>query len=300
MSRSPRIAIVGATGQVARALAIASRARGNEAVAGGRPDVDVACSDSIDRFLAAAAADVVVNAAAYTAVDKAESEPALATAVNAVGAGHVAAACARRNLPLVHISTDYVFDGCKGQPYVDTDPVRPLGVYGRSKADGEDEVRTRLERHVIVRTSWVYSALGSNFLLTMLRLAAERDEVRVVADQWGSPTYAVDLAHAILDIAGHITRSSIADEAWGTYHLTGSGETTWHGFAEAIFAEAARYALRTPRLTAITTAEYPSAARRPAYSVLANDKIIGRFAISLADWRDGTRRCVAEIIKNRT
>lgn len=300
MSRSPRIAIIGATGQVARALATASLSRGIDAVTGGRPDLDLTRPGSIDEFLATTRADVVVNAAAYTAVDKAESEPALASAINAVGAGHVAAACARRGIPLLHISTDYVFDGAKALPYLETDPVRPLGVYGRSKAEGEAAVRAHLDRHIIIRTSWVYSSLASNFLLTMLRLGAERDEVRVVADQWGSPTNADDLADAILDLEERISGAPAADDAWGTYHLTGSGATTWHGFAEEIFAEVARRGLRTPRLAAITTAEYPTAALRPPYSVLDNGKITGRFAISLADWRDGTRRCMAKIIENRS
>lgn len=295
MSNHPRIAVIGASGQLATALLVRAAARGVEAAARGRPHLDVASDASVGLFLDAFGADVVVNAAAYTAVDKAEGERAAAFAVNAEGSASIASACASRQLPLVHVSTDYVFDGAKRAPYVETDPIAPLGIYGASKAEGERLIRAALARHVILRTSWVYGARGSNFLRTMLRLAGERDEVRVVADQHGSPTLADDLADAILDIAPRLADTAAADQVWGTYHLTGSGATTWHDFAAAIFAQANSHGIRVPRLVPITTAEYPTPALRPAYSILDNTKARDVLAVALPDWRDGVRRTLAEI-----
>lgn len=300
MSKHPRIAVIGSTGQVARALVARAAARDIALEARGRPDLDITSRASIDEFLGASSPDIVVNAAAYTAVDKAESDATAAFAVNAAGSANIAAACAAAGVPLVHISTDYVFDGSGHTPYVETDATAPLGVYGRSKAEGERLVRAALPRHVILRTSWVYGARGANFLLTMLRLAGERDEVRVVADQHGAPTLADDLADAIIDIAPRLVEAEDASDLWGTWHVTGSGATTWHDFAAVIFAEAARAGMRTPRLVAIGTADYPTPARRPAYSVLDTTRAKATLGIVMPAWQDGVRRTLAEIARQRS
>lgn len=212
-------------------------------------------------------------------MDRAETERDAAWAANCDGAAHIAASCRDMGIPLIHISTDYVFDGTKGGPYREDDPVNPLSVYGASKEAGERAVRDALREHVILRTAWVYSAHGHNFVKTMLRLAAECPALRVVADQTGAPTAAADLAAAIAHIA---TQIGAGNTAWGTYHFTGAGAVTWHGFAEAIFARAERWRGPKPRVEAIATAEYPTPARRPANSVLDCARIGGRSASNRA------------------
>jgi len=226
---------------------------------------------------------IVVNAAAYTAVDRAETERDLAFAVNAGAPGIIARWCAVHNVPLVHYSTDYVFDGTATVPYPVDAPTAPLGVYGASKLAGETAVREAGGRHLIFRTAWVYAAHGTNFLRTMLRLGAERDELRVVADQIGTPTSAALIADITANALQH------PDDPCGTWHLTAAGQTSWHGFAEAIFREAqARELLKTtPTLIPITTADYPTPARRPAYSCLDTGSLQRDFDLTLPDWRDG-------------
>lgn len=289
-----RIAVAGSSGQLARALKAQAAARGLDLVCGGRPEVDLADASRTQAFIDAVRPTLVINAAAYTAVDKAETEQEAAFNVNARGPAVLAALCAGARLPLVHISTDYVFDGSKRSPYVESDRLCPLGVYGASKAAGEAAVRNALAQHIILRTSWVYREDGANFLRTMLRLAESRDDIGVVADQRGSPTYADDLAGAILDLA---PRLALADPStpWGTYHLTNQGDTTWAGFAEAIFAQAATIGRRGARVRPITTAEYPTPARRPAYSVMSNQRITEAFGIQLLPWQDALRRCIAKL-----
>lgn len=289
-----RIAVIGRNGQIAQSLRSLGRARGRYVFCAGRPDLDLAAPDTIASFLERVSPDLVVNAAAYTAVDKAESEPDAAFRVNADGAAHVAVACSRLHVPLVHVSTDFVFDGRKRTPYVETDGVAPLSVYGASKAAGEKAVRAACGRHVILRTSWVYAPFGTNFVRTMLRLGSERAELGVVADQHGTPTDARDIARAILDIAPRLQAATT--DVWGTYHLTGSYETTWHRFAEEIFRQAAARGAKVPRLKAISTAEYPTAARRPAYSVLDNAKFIATFGFALPDWRASLAGCLDELL----
>jgi dTDP-4-dehydrorhamnose reductase len=292
-----RIAIIGRSGQIAQSLRGLGRARGLYVFCAGRPDVDLTSLETIERFLERVSPDLVVNAAAYTAVDKAESEPDAAFRVNGAGAAHVAAACASARVPLVHLSTDFVFDGNKRTPYVETDRVAPISVYGASKAAGEDAVRAACGRHVILRTSWVYAPFGTNFVRTMLRLGAERSELGVVADQRGTPTDARDIARAILDIAPRLKAATT--DVWGTYHLTGSYETTWHKFAEEIFRQAALRGAMVPRLKAISTTDYPTAAKRPAYSVLDNGKFIATFGFALPDWRASLAGCLDELHPNR-
>lgn len=286
------IAILGNSGQVARALVRETAARGLRAMAGGRPRVDIADYHSLATFLYEAQPRIVVNAAAYTAVDKAESEPGEAFRINAEAPARLAALCAAARVPLIHISTDYVFDGQQTQPYVESDTRRPLGVYGASKAAGEDAVRAGCGQHIILRTSWVYSGEGHNFLRTMLRLGAERESLSVVDDQYGAPTSADDLASAILTIVAAIAQAG-PDAPWGTYHLTGAGETTWHGFATEIFRLTAASGAKTPRLLPIPTREYPTPALRPASSRLDNGKIARSFGITLPSWQQSLAETLA-------
>lgn len=293
-----KIAVIGRSGQVAHALRAEGFVRNIDVVLGGRPDVDIIDADSISRFLDHVRPALVVNASAYTAVDQAEIQPEAAFRVNVEGVGQLAGVCERMALPLVHISSDFVFDGSKGQPYVESDPIAPLSVYGATKAAGEAALRQRLAEHVILRTSWVYGAHGSNFVKTMLRLGAERLELGVVDDQRGSPTHARDLAAAILEIAPQLIGPGSAP-LWGTYHLTGSYQVTWHGFAAEIFRQAALRGAKVPRLRAIATAEYPTPARRPAYSVLDNRKFNDAFGIALPDWRASLAACLDELVPVR-
>jgi len=234
---------------------------------------------------------VVVNAAAYTAVDRAEQDVEAAFAANEQAPGMIARWCAAHGVPFVHYSTDYVFDGQGTAPYREDEPTAPLGVYGTSKRDGEDAVRAAGGRHLIFRTAWGYASHGANFLRTMLRVGAERDQLRVVADQVGTPTPAAliaDVTAQVLQHPGHLS---------GTWHLTASGQTSWHGFAEAIFAEALATGVLTkvPTVDAIPSSEYPTPAKRPAWSVLDNRKLQQEFGIVLPSWQDGLKRVMAEI-----
>lgn len=233
---------------------------------------------------------VVVNAAAYTAVDRAEQEADAARRANAEAPGVIARWCAAHGVPLVHYSTDYVFDGNGTAPYREDEPTAPLGVYGSSKRDGEEAVRAAGGRHLIFRTAWVYASHGANFLRTMLRVGAERDQLRVVADQVGTPTPAALIADVTAQALQHPGQLS------GTWHLTASGQTSWHGFAEAIFAEALAIGLlaKVPSVEAITSAEYPTPAKRPAWSVLDNRKLQHDFAIGLPSWQEGLKRVMAQ------
>jgi len=235
--------------------------------------------------------DVVVNAAAYTAVDRAEDDRDAAWRANAEAPGVIARWCAAAGVPLVHYSTDYVFDGQGSRPYREEDATAPLGAYGGSKLDGEQAIRAAGGRHLIFRTAWVYASHSANFLRTMLRVGAERDMLRVVADQVGTPTPAALIADVTAQALQHPGGLS------GTWHLTANGETSWHGFAEAIFAEAvaAGKLARAPKVEAITTAEYPTPAKRPAYSRLDVSKLESDFGIVLPGWQDGLKRVIAEL-----
>jgi dTDP-4-dehydrorhamnose reductase len=276
------VLVFGAGGQVGRELTQRHPPPGFTVVGLGHAEADIADPDIVARAVKQHRPDVIVNAAACTAVDKAESEPERAFAVNEAGPRHLATAAKEAGAVLVHYSTDYVFGGRKASPYFEDDPVAPVSVYGRSKEAGERVIRETAPRHVILRTAWVYAAHGQNFLRTMLRLARERDLVRVVADQHGTPTSAADLADATLAILAQLPN---ANAAFGTFHLTNSGRTTWHGFAEAIFAGLARRGGRAPRLEAITTADYPTPAQRPAMSVLDCAKIERAYGIGLQPWQ---------------
>jgi dTDP-4-dehydrorhamnose reductase len=242
---------------------------------------------------------VVINAAAYTAVDKAEAEPTQASVVNALGAEYVARACAASSIPMIHISSDYVFDGMKGSAYREDDPTGPINAYGRSKLDAERRVAEACEQHLILRTAWVHSPWGENFVKTMLRLAADRPLIRVVDDQIGSPTYAPHLAKIVLAIATRV----VADPQrthWGIYHAVGAGETTWFGFAREVFRLAAEHGLPAAEVVAIATADYPTPARRPANSRLDCDKLRLLFGLELPDWHVGAQDCVARLVDSAT
>lgn len=259
----------------------------------GRAEADFTDPAGIENAVRKAGAlDVVINAAAYTAVDRAEQEEALAYRVNAEATGAMARACAARGVPLIHVSTDYVYDGAKPGPYVESDPTGPLNAYGRTKLAGENLIRDHLPAHVILRTSWVYSARGPNFMTTMLRLGRERDEVRVVDDQYGAPTSARDLAEAIAVIARQI---SSATPQFGTYHYADAGETSWCGFAAEIFRQARLKARAVP----IPAAEYPTPARRPANSRLDAAKISRIFGIHPPAWQASLARVLAGIEETR-
>ena len=262
-----KILVTGITGQVGGALVARPAPEGAEWLPAGRDRLDLSAPGGIASALDTLAPDAVVNPAAYTAVDAAEGDSETAFRVNRDGPAALAAACAARGIPLLHVSTDYVFDGTGTRPYRPDDPVAPLGVYGASKEAGERAIRDAHGDHVILRTAWVYAAEGKNFVNTMLRVGAERDELRVVADQRGTPTPAGDIADAIVTIlAARLAGTAVR----GTFHYTAAGETTWHGLAEAVFRRAARHWGRRPVVHAITTAEYPTPTARPAYSVLDN------------------------------
>jgi dTDP-4-dehydrorhamnose reductase len=287
-----KVLVLGAGGQVGHELCRHSWPTDATLVALARNGLDITRREAVFTTIAGERPDVVVNAAAYTAVDRAESERDAAWAANCAGPGHIAAACREAGIPLIHISTDYVFDGTRSGPYREDDPVNPLGVYGASKEGGERAVREALREHVILRTAWIYSAHGHNFVKTMLRLAGQRPVLRVVADQTGSPTSAADLAGAIALIAQRITDGTAA---WGTYHFAGAGVVTWHGFAEAIFDLARGWRGPPPRVEAITTADYPTPAQRPSNSVLDCSRIGAAFAIEPRPWRSALAEVIEEL-----
>ncbi|MBB3933663.1 dTDP-4-dehydrorhamnose reductase [Kaistia hirudinis] len=291
----PRMAVTGRTGQIALSLAEGAEAAGFSLVTLARPEVDLAEPASVEAALLALAPDLVVSAAAYTAVDKAESEPDLAMRVNRDGPMMLARTASRLGIPIVHLSTDYVFDGTKGAPYLETDAVSPLGVYGATKLAGERAIAEASDDYAILRTSWVYSLFGANFVKTMLRLAASRDRLTVVADQRGRPSYAPDIAAGIFAVARHLLETS-APEGRGVFHLTGGGDTTWHAFAAAIVAGAAERGGRGVPVDPITTADYPTPARRPADSRLDCGRIERIHGVALPDWRVSLDACLDRLM----
>lgn len=296
-----RLLLLGGNGQVGRELRRSLLPLGEVVVAtrdGGDADAaaDLDAPAALAGLVARIAPDVVVNAAAYTAVDKAETDGEAAFRANAEAPGVIATACAAIDALLVHYSTDYVFDGSGTRPYREDDATAPLGAYGASKRAGEEAIRASGARHAILRTAWVYAAHGRNFLLTMLRLAGERDELRVVADQVGAPTPAAWIADATAQLIRHGVGGHGATGS-GTWHLVAGGETDWHGFAEAIVQEAHARGLvaRMPRVTAIASSDYPTPAKRPAYSVLDTSRLRRDFGIVPPDWREGLRRTLDEL-----
>ncbi|MCB1514521.1 MAG: dTDP-4-dehydrorhamnose reductase [Hyphomicrobiaceae bacterium] len=292
-----KILVTGAEGQVARSL-LEAATTDVEIVAVGRPTLDLTRADTIGAVLRAVCPDLLVNAAAYTAVDKAESEPEQAHQVNATGAGNAAAAAHAAGIPILHISTDYVFDGSKSGAYLETDPTGPAGVYGRSKLAGEEAVAAANPQHLILRTAWVYSPFGNNFVKTMLRLAESRDTLSVVDDQRGSPTYAPHLADAVLKIAQQLSMQAGDHAVWGVYHAVGGGETTWCGLAREVLRLSALRGGPHATVAAIPTSAYPTPARRPANSRLSVAKLKDRFGVNLPDWQVGVAACIDRLLAN--
>ena len=291
--RPAKILVFGRNGQVASELRRAPWPPGFSVECRDRAQVDITRPDDVRRAVAGSGAAVVVNAAAYTGVDQAESEPESAFAVNRDGAAHVAEASAKAGAALVHISTDYVFDGRKDGAYLEDDLVHPLSVYGASKEAGERAVREALARHVILRTAWVYSPHGGNFVKTMLRLGSERDELNIVDDQRGCPTAAADIAGAIVGVVTWLAAGKT--DGFGTFHFCGAGATTWYGFAGAIFELAAAHGAKVPRVNPITTADFPTPASRPKNSVLDCTRIGRVYGIEPRPWRDGLAECIDEL-----
>ena len=286
------ILVTGGNGQLATALA----GEGGAAIHRvGRPDFDFDQPATIEAAFAAAAPSLVVNAAAWTAVDAAEAEPEAAMRANRDGPALLARLCADAGIPLIHISTDYVFDGDKGSPYLETDAPRPTGVYGATKLAGEEAALAACPRTVVLRTSWVYSAAGKNFVRTMLGAAGRTDRLRVVADQKGCPTSARDLARAILGVAGRLAEGW-RDEYAGIYHAAGEGWTTWHGLATAVFAEAGPRGAKVAAVDPIRTEDWPTPAKRPADSRLDSSKLARVFGVRQPDWRSGVAAVVAELL----
>lgn len=289
-----RLLIFGGGSQVARELLALAAERGVDAKGLPRAQCNIIEPTDVAAAIDAYRPDLAVNCAAYTAVDKAESEEAAAMAVNATGPQIIGRETCARGIPLLHISTDYVFDGSKVEPYVETDPIKPLGVYGRSKLAGEDAVRRSNLKHFILRTAWVYGVYGNNFLKVMLRLACEHKELRVVNDQRGCPTSTRDIAEAVLAVLASLERG---ETHWGLYHFCGEDIATWHDFACQIVAEQQPYTGRIPPVHAITTADYPTSARRPANSALNSQLFAETFGYRGADWRVRTRETVAMLCR---
>ncbi len=294
-----KILLTGAGGQLGRDI-LARAASFEFRVEGlARKDLNIADEGRVSDILSAGKPYLVINAAAYTRVDQAESEAAQAYAANAAGPAILASACATNDIPLIHISTDYVFDGTHNRPYVETDPVSPIGVYGKSKEQGERAIRKALDRHIIIRTSWLYGVHGPNFVKTMLRLGREKETLRVVNDQHGCPTWTWDLAGAVLEIGAQISNGD--DIPWGTYHYCNQGMTDWHAFAEAVFELARpRLPLKVKAVVPIPTEEYPTPARRPLFSVLDCAKIQQNFGVSLKPWRDSLARAIDRLLQQRS
>ena len=278
-----KILIIGAKGQLGVDLMRACRHAGREAVGVDLPECDITRPESLRQAMGDTESySVVINAAAYTAVDRAETDSDAAYAVNCHGVAHLSELCSEFNSPLIHTSTDYVFSGVQTRPYLPTDPITPLGVYGQSKAAGEDVLRNKLAQHVIVRTSWLYGVHGENFVKTMLRYGKQREELRVVDDQIGSPTYAYDLAAALLEIAHHIESNRTG---WGTYHFCNEGVMTWYAFARKIFSFARRFEdFAVQDILPILSQHYPTPAPRPQFSALDCTSIESVFGISRRRW----------------
>ncbi len=291
-----KLLIIGSKGQLGRELTRICQKSGFELSETDLPETDIANVSQVERLLSGHRPTIVVNAAAYTAVDQAESDRQTCFAVNRDGPMNLAKTCAQRKVPLVHISTDYVFDGKGKRPYKEDDPVGPIGVYGNSKAEGEIAIRQSHRQHVIIRTSWLYGVFGNNFVKTMLRVGRERHTLNVVDDQYGCPTCAADLADAILAACDQIDHGK--DDGWGTYHFCGKGITTWYQFAIAVFENAERLGMaKIPEIIPVNTSQYPTVAARPAFSALDCSKFETAFGIGIKAWPESLKSTVEEIYR---
>lgn len=294
-----RIVVTGREGQFVRSMVERGSSAGHEVIALGRPELDLAAdADPIVEAIGTARPDIVVSAAAYTAVDKAEEERKIAFAINERGAGAVARAAREAGVPLIHLSTDYVFDGSKAEPYVEDDATNPSGVYGASKLAGERAVAAEQPDSAILRTAWVYSPFGANFVKTMLRLAADRDSLGIVADQRGNPTSALDIADGVLAVASNLVGDRDLDYR-GIFHMTASGEASWAEFAEAIFEQSAKLGGPSAAVKAISTADYPTPARRPANSRLDCARLERVHGVKLPQWRESLEKVVRRLVAVR-
>ncbi|WP_105381749.1 dTDP-4-dehydrorhamnose reductase [Neorhizobium alkalisoli] len=297
MRRPTRYVVTGLSGQLALSLSDLARGCENlEVIRLGRPQFDLTDIGTIARTVEAAEPDIIVSAAAYTAVDQAEQAAETAFAVNAAGAGELARAASILGVPIIHVSTDYVFDGGKSAPYTETDPVAPLGIYGRSKLEGERQVAATTENHVILRTAWVYSPFGKNFLRTMLKLAATQPELRIVEDQVGNPTSALDLADALLRVGQNLLTAD-DPSLRGVFHIAGSGEASWAEFAREIFKVSAQNGGSAADVIGISASAYPTPARRPANSRLDCRKLATLHNIVMPDWRSSTAHVVGRLLQ---
>jgi len=291
-----RYVVTGLTGQVVSALVERAGLRPDvEILPIGRPDLDLANLETIEKALLAARPDLIISAAAYTAVDQAETDEAVAFAVNAAAPGEIGKVAKSLGIPVVHLSTDYVFDGEKMTPYEETDPVNPLGVYGRSKLEGERLLAAASDDCAILRTAWVYSPFGKNFLRTMLKLAQDRDALNVVADQHGNPTSALDIADAVLLVARNLLASR-DENLRGIFHMTGSGEASWANFATEIFRVSGTQGGPVAEITSIPSSDYPTPARRPTNSRLDCSKLASIHKVRLPDWKSSTATVVSRLL----
>ena len=290
-----KILITGAQGQVGKELSLVATEKGFTVFSAGRADLDITQFENVENYIDKIQPDIVINAAAHTAVDKAEDEQDLAFSINRDGAKNIAQACSKQNIPLLHISTDYVFDGSKVEPYTENDDVSPLGVYGTSKWQGEEAIRQNLSQHIILRVAWVFGAQGNNFVKTMLRLGQDRDELNVVADQFGGPSPAKDIAKTLMTLVEQYQDNKSLD--WGTYHYCGSEKTTWYDFAVEIFAQAFELGILNKKIKVnpITTAEYPTPAKRPSNSMLNCSRLEATFGIEMPKWKDALKQVLIEL-----
>lgn len=290
-----KILITGAQGQVGKELKTVANEQGFTVIAAGRNELDVTKLEKVKSYIQSKNADIVINAAAYTAVDKAEEEQDIAYAINRDGASNLARASKEQNIPLLHISTDYVFDGSQADAYCENDAVSPLGIYGASKWQGEEAIREELAQHIILRVAWVFGAQGDNFVKTMLRLEQDRDELNVVADQFGGPSPAKNIAETLIALATQYQKNKTLE--WGTYHYCGTEKTNWCDFAKKIFKQAKEQGLieKEIKVNAITTAEYPTPAKRPANSMLDCSKIKNTFGIEMPSWKEALNQVLTEL-----
>ena len=290
-----KILITGAQGQVGKELVSIANQRGFDVIAAGQTELDITQLKNIESYVEVHQPDLVINAAAYTAVNKAEEEQDITYAINRDGTANLAAVSKEKNIPLLHISTDYVFDGTKSEAYSENDAVSPLGVYGISKWQGEETIRQTLPEHIILRVAWVFGAQGNNFVKTMLRLAKDRDELSVVADQFGGPSPAKDIAKTLIILAEQYQKEKTLE--WGTYHYCGDEKVSWCGFAKEILKQAKEQGLieKDIKVNAITTAEYQDPTKRPANSMLDCEKIKNTFGIEMPSWKESLNQVLTEL-----
>ena len=292
-----KILVTGTHGQVVTSIRNCPLAKDHEIISIGRPEIDLSEYDKLKTAIINAKPDIIISSAAYTAVDKAETETEIAYAINAMAPKAIGETASELNIPVLHLSTDYVFSGDKSSSYDEDDKTGPIGIYGKSKLEGEKLLAAATQNHVILRTAWVYSPYGNNFLKTMLRLGETRDELNVVADQQGCPTYAPEIARACITIAENLINNQ-SNELRGIFNLTGQGKANWAQFAKLIFSEAEKFGRKKVIVNEITTDQYPTPAKRPKNSLLSSQKLFGTHGVKLDDWEKSTKECVKILLQN--